>query len=401
MKSFVTHHFNTILILFLLFLTDDTLLFGTNINQIFFVSKYIFYIIFITICIIKNQTLIISALIFSKIKVFLLLIILVLFCSIYNDDFRFGNLLVILTLLMAICYTNVLNFTVFKQKFINVIYYFSVFSLIIYIINIFTPTVLNIFPIVYNYGEVGFRTMLVSNVFLSGNELRNTGIFREPGVFAIYLNLAIIFSLFGDLSKRKVAVLIVALLTTASTAGILVLFLVLLLYFFINRNFKNFFILIFLSTALISILISFPQLSEFLFAKLSSSNKDYMSSLSRLSSLLTPIEIIKESPIIGVGLTKFVHYYELFSLQTVGFSMKADSTSTNTFLNTFAIFGSIYGVITLKLYYNLCKIIVKRKAIFLLIIIFILFSSQDLRYSLLFLVLLSYGIVGNFQSKTK
>jgi O-antigen ligase len=152
---------------------------------------------------------------------------------------------------------------------------------------------------------------------------------------------------------------------------------------------------------LISIFVYFPTLYENVFAKLNTNNKDYLSSLSRIASFLVPIEIIKESPIFGVGLTDFVKYYETLSTRVVGYTMKADSTSTNTFLNLFAIFGIIYGGIIIKYYYHFCKLVLNKSAFLLLIIIFIMFSSQDLRYSLLFLTLLSYGIIAKYNKRTQ
>ena len=394
---------NYLLIFFLLFFSDDTLLFGTNSNQDFIIFKYIIYIFVVSIYFFQHKSLAISKSLFRSLKVFIILLLIIFFSSLYNNDFMTGNLLALLVLITAIIYSQIFNFSVFREYYIRAIYFLSISSLFIYIINIFLPSLLSFFPIIENYGEVSFRSILISNVFLLGNEFRNTGIFREPGVYSIYLNVAIIFILFANskISSQKLIVIVLTLFTTMSTAGILVFFLIILLYFFIRRSFKNFFIAISIGFILISIFVYFPTLYENVFAKLNTNNKDYLSSLSRIASFLVPIEIIKESPIFGVGLTDFVKYYETLSTRVVGYTMKADSTSTNTFLNLFAIFGIIYGGIIIKYYYHFCKLVLNKSAFLLLIIIFIMFSSQDLRYSLLFLTLLSYGIIAKYNKRTQ
>lgn len=384
---------NYVLVLFIILLSDDTLLFGTNSNQFFIIFRYVAYGLLVFLTLFTHGSNYITKKYLKSIKIFSILVLAVILSSLYNNDFMTGNFLMLFTLLTSIVLTRLIGFLEFQKYFVNLIYFFSICSLILYLINILLPSFISFLPVITNFGEVSFRTILFSNVFSEGNQFRNPGIFREPGVFAIYLNFALIFILFFKKEKsfKKIIVLILTLLSTLSTAGILVFFLVLLLYFFKERSFKNFFISVTLGLITFSVFTFFPAVYDGIFAKLNTSDKDYLSSLSRLASLLTPLEIIKQNPYLGVGLTKFVTYYEKFSLQLVGFTMKADSSSTNTFLNTLAIFGGIFGGVMIKYYYNFCKLITKNYAFLLLIIIFVMFSSQDLRYSLLYLILFSYG----------
>lgn len=383
-----------ILVVILVFFTDDSLLFGTNSNPAFIITKYVVYVILIFSGLLSFNKVVKKKSFIKSIGAFAVLGCLVLVSSLYNDDFKTGNLLALLTLLTGIIYVQFIDFMQFRIVYIKVIYFLAICSLLIYITNIILPSIISVFPTITNYGNVEFKTLLISNVFNGTNQFRNTGIFREPGVYSIYLLFAVIFMLFGNekVSIKKLSVLVLTIFTTLSTAGIFVLFIITICYFIVQRNLKNVFISLGLASLLYILFAFFPAIFEGLFAKLNSGDKDYMSSMSRLSSFLTPLEIIKSSPVFGVGLTQFVYLYELYSYKVVGFSMKADSTSTNTFLNSIAIFGVLYGVLILRYFYTFSKILIGSFAVIMLLILFIMFSSQELRYSLLFNTLMAYGI---------
>ncbi|OPC58308.1 O-antigen ligase domain-containing protein [Elizabethkingia miricola] len=386
-----------LLILIVVVFSDDTLLFGSNSNPIMSGIKYAVYLLLILVRLFFIKKSINTRAFLRGTKIFFIIATIIFFSSLIHNDFRVGNLLLLFTIFTSIIYVQTINFQRFVSIYVKILYFLAVSSLIVYAINIFLPSIISLFPVVTNFADVEFRTLLVSNVFNGFNQFRNTGIYREPGVFAIYLLIALLFTLFitNKIDKKKIIVLSITLFTTLSTAGIFLLFLIFLMYFLTKRNMKNVLIMIFSGISIYTIFLFFPSLYDMVFSKLNSDNKDYLSSITRLASFLTPLEIIKNYPIFGVGLTDFVLYYEKFSYKTVGISLKADASATNTFLNFTAVFGIFFGGLILYYYFQLSRYIVGKYAIFLVIIFFIMFSSQELKYSILFNTLMIYGAFYN------
>ena len=142
-------------------------------------------------------------------------------------------------------------------------------------------------------------------------KFRNPGQFIEPGVFGLFLTVALIFQIIFDEGKItwKSLLFIVTMLTTFSTAtylGLVVIFIYLLL-----RNKKIHFVFR-VSMVLISFIIFFQFFmnTEFLYEKLR-----YQYSLAIQKSLYQPtqgrfygtrkaLNAIKEAPIFGRGLSK-------------------------------------------------------------------------------------------------
>ncbi len=74
--------------------------------------------------------------------------------------------------------------------------------------------------------------------FIEFKIYRNTGLWWEPGAFAIFLNLTFIFLLINNnLSKSKFLLLSVVIFSTASTAGLIAYLILTFLY--LNIIFKK------------------------------------------------------------------------------------------------------------------------------------------------------------------
>lgn len=388
------------LVFIVFYISDDTVLFGTNINSLFIIAKYILYAFlmlgFSTIAYIRYKEKRFKTDSYrSNILIFLIFISYLLTIGI-NLDLRPGYFVEMMVFMLAACIVNYINFRDFFNCFNKILYFFSVCSLIVLVFNFTLPSIFRIFPTTINYANTEFSNLLVAVVFKDISFFRNTGIFREPGVFIIYLSLGLIYQLFvlKKANLKYTIVYCITLLTTLSTTGFLVLLITILGSIFKKSTLKLKLISSFIVVTFILAFLLIPAINEMVFGKLNEDSSDYISAFSRISSFSVPLLIFFHNPLWGSGLTRFVDLYSLYSLKLFGFELEASQASTNTILNKFATFGLVYGSIVVygifKLARTLGKIFLVR--IFIFAILIILFSSQELRFSLLFYIVVFYGL---------
>lgn len=150
----------------------------------------------------------------------------------------------------------------FIHRYVRCITFFSVLSLLCWIISLVVPeiitqiTFLSYIPYYnrfyisatqYNSLPVTYHGALFY-VFRTGNELtRNNGIFTEPGLYQMVLNTALYFVLFypekifvSDRKKRRIlGVLILTIVTAQSTTGYLSLMVLIITYLISNNVEKS------------------------------------------------------------------------------------------------------------------------------------------------------------------
>lgn len=133
----------------------------------------------------------------------------------------------------------------FLKRFVNVTVFLATASLVCFAIS-FTPLESILRSVMTtNYarnwmGNISYGRFIYH--YMPGYP-RNVGIYSEPGVFQIFLCLALFWILFenshfqlsGKKKKFSIAVLIVTLITTASTAGYITFILILCMYY-IGKN---------------------------------------------------------------------------------------------------------------------------------------------------------------------
>jgi hypothetical protein len=133
-------------------------------------------------------------------------------------------------------------------------------------------------------------------------------------------------------------------------------------------------------------------------------SSDYVSTLARLSSFSVPFYIFLNNPVTGVGLSNFVTLYSIYSVELFGVFIDPESASTNTIINTFAIFGFFYGGLILLSFFKISKRLSKStfSKIIILVSILLMLSTQEMRYSLFVNVLFMYGLMSvNLRRQTK
>ena len=152
---------------------------------------------------------------------------------------------------------------------------------------------------------------------ITPNNFRNSGMFWEPGAFAIYLVLAFLL-LVGNLSffaKRLVvtAVLITAIISTYSTTGYITFFVFIIAILFRRTSIKAFLsTLPFVALVMVGASIAFEKL-DFLGAKIESQSLGAQEQSgefgnSRFQSLIFDSHYILKHPLIGNGLHQKTRY---------------------------------------------------------------------------------------------
>lgn len=384
----------TVFIFLLIFVSDDTVLFGTNIDENYIIFKYFIYIIMFVYILSKRNFLEKSTETNRKYYV-IIIFIMFSFCStlITNSEIRNGNILQAIVISLSAIISIRLDLKTFLDKYSNVIFYISSFSLVVFVISILFRPALEFLPSIQNYEDVEFLNAGLAVVFKDPGIVRNLAFFREPGVFGIYLLVALIIELFYNdrPDPKKVFIIIVSLLTTLSTASFLIAFVILLGYFFRQSPGKAMSILA--TTAVLIYAFYDPLLT--VFSKFDEGSAQYSSALARTSSFFVPFYIFASSPIFGSGLTGFYDEYFLVSQQLYGFYLDPSQYSTNTILNMFAIYGIIMGLFWLVGLFKFSACISRKPIItFITYLSFILiFSSQELRFSLFFTCLVMFGLL--------
>lgn len=201
----------------------------------------------------------------------------------------------------------------FIRAFSNIVSFIAFYSLIIYVL-LFIPSVFNYlynvlsphFPslnVEIAVFEGGGRNFVIYNFFVnyiseSIGLRRNCGPFWEPGMFAVYLNLALIFNLFFLKGRQKHNILlIVSLMSTFSAGGYLSLMFILSGYLLLKeKSLADITCIIVLITA-----IAYFMNAEYVGIKLFSQmdNNEIGDDGSRFGAFFTQFVMIKDHLLLG------------------------------------------------------------------------------------------------------
>lgn len=203
---------------------------------------------------------------------------------------------------------------------------------------------------------------------------RNQGIFWEPGVLQIYMNILFFVSSFVIRNKRLQILAAFLIITTYSTTGIGLLLIQLLVILF-SANASA------IQKVLITIALSVVMLPVFVLNYAQKINdegggSDITSSALRLYDLVEGVQIIKEYPLTGVGLSQQAYkaFKKTHSFLTSNYSqefsdMVAERRSSNSVLYFFTRFGVPIALFWAFLLYRQTFFFEKRWLFFMLVII--------------------------------
>lgn len=218
--------------------------------------------------------------------------------------------------------------------------------------------------------------------------IRNQGLFWEPGILQLYMNILLYIQLFyiGKFTFN-VFLTIFIILTTFSTTGFIFMLLLILYKFKEKINFKNFIYLI--PVGIIVILLFTPLIISNIKDKFFGDHA--MSSQVRLFDFMQSLFIIKEYPLTGIGLTQevysklqknFDHILSMFSYNPEG--------NTNSIMSVLIMWGIPIGFIWIFALYKQ-NIFSKEKKIFFFML-FIGLLAEPIFYRIFFVFLVFNGI---------
>lgn len=353
-----------------------------------------------------------------KININVLLFLLItifgkIFTCLLWGDFAADNIVFIAIISTSYMLYEILEIKTYWKQFCNVILVMCLFSFVA--TYILAP--LNL-ENGLNLGET-FKNQLGTPFFDFGftycvawhGILRNQGYFREPGVFQIFLLLALVLLLFNNDTKTKkqkifesikVSIIVVSTITTMSNVGIPCLIFILLIYLVVNKKNKNKYLFVLCFLLIIIILISIITKNKiydiFIERVFDTLNKnENMGSLGvRIEG---PINILKElfsSPIKLLFGDSFVH--GLNNVKLLNSVSKTDVTGTHLVIALGL--GLPYGLFSMFLLYRfMCYFIDNRfMAITMSIIIFISMLTQNIIYNS-FLWCINFYAVGTIKLK--
>lgn len=290
----------------------------------------------------------------------------------------------------------------FTEYFTDILYVISIIGFVFFIPSIIFPSFFNFCvsnictffdpPFVESGGFYETWPTIIIYCFHDCilEEFRNPGAFWEPGLYSVFINLALIFNLIKEkkIMGKKNIVLILALISTFSTAGYIAFFLLVFSFYIINQSFIR---KIILSAIIIPTALSLYFSLDFLSRKVEE-NIDLAGTTtsSRFGSALADYTDFLGSPYIGWGRGVMRYGGKSFAF------FSEDQHRNNSVTDLLATYGIFIFLLYFYCYYSsLKKICINYKfktqfAILALMVILTLGFSQSIFlkpffYSMLFL----------------
>lgn len=376
------------------FCSHDTMLFGTNSDELFILARKIipFVILLLSLFIIKPS--------FSLdylIKLLVLVSLPILSCLVNHEEINnyiYRACLMTDAFLLAIIKDDELVFT---HVFNSIISFLCVWSLVFWALSSIVPSFADFFPKIINTEGNAYPNFIFSTVDRDSRYIftyRNSGAFREPGVFACVLSIALLFELCRrDLSLKRFWIYIVTLISTFSTAGIIlgVIFVVYLAFFekrsgripkFISRT-------VVVGTLIVLALVGTGNISSTgIFDKFKQGTNSYGSWFSRLESVFGNLKIFASSPVFGVG------RYHLYGMTLAASGNYVAIDNTNTYLINFAAFGFVYALLCIigTVRFFAVKTNHPLRIALFTMLLFVALSNEDFGQNIAYLYIVMFGL---------
>ena len=388
------------IILFIaLFINEDVLVFGTINNsnmqnfrliaQVMLAMFLLFYFYLFKVKIPK-----------VKLRIFFMFSLFFALSMLVNLDFRLGYFFMLTIYLICMLISTIYTFDDIFSYFSKSMYIISIVSLLGYAMQIFVPDLLNYFPVIQNTSNINFYFLGITNLcFRTDVLVRNWGPFREPGVFQLFVIVALIYELFRKekSSGIKLVVFILAIITTFSTTGYIALGCVIFALILMNKNHLRkkqrrlliciviiFVITVFYLSLFTDLLFKSDGYGS-VFGKLFGSYES-ASYNARIASILANIKIFFEDPIFGKGISYVDNNYSIIASNMFGMKIV---DNTNMLFILLARFGlGTFLLFTLRLYRFLKDFFLKNNLITTLIFItyLSLMIGENLSYSIILIL---------------
>lgn len=329
--------------------------------------------------------------------VYLLIVIISMVLNMDTDIMHLISLM--LMYIAALIITQIMEFEEFKEKYLSIMFVLAVSSLIFFTVGLIAPQIPSAIPQWYPSRRVrnaGLYFYTWSNFFGMIDPSRNNGIFREPGMYQVFLNLALLFLNGSSKNSMKYKILFAAtILTTFSTTGIFAMICIIasdLFSYSVKMTKKEFMSLVVMILGAIIIVNYIGDNAIQLFSKFDADTTSYVSFSERAEATLLDIKIWLESsiisPVVGVS-------YEKYSRISMG--------ATNSLTGIVAQHGIVAGVFLLGSLMNLIRRGTKNRLQMLLYFmsIVMIVCTQATLTCYFFTVLCIYGFIDDNKERKK
>lgn len=293
----------------------------------------------------------------NTIRIGIILIVLLLLSSLVNNDSMVVIFLMVVPILLVILYSITFTFEEIAESFVKVMVIICVISLVCFIGSIFLPSVF-CRDMIYRESQSDFfyHFFYIYVKRVDSTTLRNYGMFWEPGAFQAFISLALLFVL--QKPKLNIPVFIIFTLATVSTFSTTGYITYAILLLCCNKKYwtryqRDFVYVVIAGAALVVVTYSAFLLEgeSSTFGKLeqlkgdSMDNSELTSTSVRFFALIKPIEAFFQDPIFGIGYLGLQKYTDSYLHGMI----------TCTFVNYFAIYGLLFGLIFLNGYVKCAK----------------------------------------------
>lgn len=289
----------------------------------------------------------------------------------------------------------------FAKRYCNVLSVISSISLFCYLFRDILYQFASGFPIIQGH-SVSYINYYIY-LYCREAPYRNCAIFWEPGAFAVFLGIAVLFAFsYLDVKTRnkQLIIYVLSLITTGSTlAYTLILLSILIFMLTTNRDRSKIWKILFGLALTITIVLilndigAFQNLNDKLFFGL----KTNASSRGRYIGQIADFRIIYNNPITGVGTALYTEQASI-EARLLGLYW---SVSANTFTSMGAIFGLPFMLIVISglvRFYNKDNILLKIICIFFGLWVFV---TEAFLFKPLLYILVMDGLVSNIRDKNQ
>lgn len=377
-----------------LYFSDDTLLFGTNANRtLFWIHITVLGFLGLYLLLLEKRIERNNAILIGFFSFFSLLTLLI------NLDLSIKYVYEVILFFISALFVQHIGIKKFIKCFCFWVELFSLFAIALFVAAVLFPAAINSLPVVVN--ETGIRYHFAVFGFIEelgfSSIPRVYGIFREPGVFMVFIILAFIFETIYNKkpSIRRILVLSIGVLVTFSTGAYICLalaFILVILKMIVERDIcfvkRMMFVLVLFSILCLGFVfyVGIDKLNSYVFNKLSVGN---VSMDSRKGSIFGNFAIFSLNPLFGKGYSFFeLHFTDYASIY--GFEK---AHNTNTFLKILSTHGLFYFALFT---FGVFKMFVKNKdhkslALLAFLLVLVVFSDEDLMVNAIIYLLSFYG----------
>ena len=375
----------------IIYCSHDTLMFGTNTNNLFITVRKI--IPFLLCAVLLLMDLVERRRYSSKHLLWgIFVIILPLLSCIANNEAWDNYIYRLAIMLCAFLLALSNDHEKICEDYCAIMAFLSLWSIGVFVITSVWPWLVSMAPSIVNTNGYSYANLLFSVVEKSSN-VRNYGLFREPGVYVVFLTIAFLFEIVKGNSKKRtkrIFIFTVAMLTTVSTAGYIILAAIFIYLVSFNRDIKHKPLIVITICGAVLILATQTNLllaDGAMFSKFSIGSNSYGSWFARLSSLTENLKIAINNPFWGIG------RYSLYTVVLAQNGVYAAVDNTNTIMIGFAAYGIPFGIMLIM---GCWKYFRKKTdniifAVFLFMILFMSLSNEDMGQNVIFYYIVFAG----------